>query len=392
MTPKNGRGRECGGPPPSRDPSWDDVDYYEYDDSSDRRPQFQLVYHDVIRDLKFIDPVFRSQTFQSLVKKSAITREELFLKLHALIGSSEFQLNQLSDFDIKEIDGGEFLSCYTVEIPKASLFQIRSLRGNLMTGRGLVSKASNDRMYIWNSMPTRGEVRVYIHPPRMNIDPRFEKKYFDVQPDQLTVFSVTAKEFIRVGLPHGNCSDRNPFKREAGSSSEIPYSQDECVRLCCNAKLLERHNWVSMKCPPLDDMSCWVDEDSKQEPDDPSNEKRGSHVKRYCNYTTTEESGKRVVQTVGAVPPWRVDFIGHEENCPCHPPCTEVQYEVSSSARMSPFQGKTTKFFKKMFVMEEEVSVREEEYACHYKTSAIVCQLWISAWNPIESGFNPSSF
>ena len=179
--------------PPPRNPSKDDVDYYEYDDSSDRRPQFQLVYHDVVRDLKFIDPVFRSRTFQSRVKKSAITREELFLKLHALIGSNELKLHRFSDFDIKQIDGGEFLSCYTVEIPKAFLFQIRSLRGNLMTGKGLTSKASNDKMYIWNSMPTRGEVRVYIHPPGMNMNPRFEKKYFDVQPDQLTVFSVAAR-------------------------------------------------------------------------------------------------------------------------------------------------------------------------------------------------------
>ena len=118
------------------------------------------------------------------------------------------------------------------------------------------------------------------------------------------------------------------------------------MKLACRAKkILERDRKVSLLHPPLEGMHCWVDENGTME------ERFGSIVKRWCNYTALEtDSGHpgKVITIEASLHLDEMDSTG----CPCYPPCNETEYDVSVNSILNPFKSKPDYWFTRFFERE----------------------------------------
>ena len=178
------------------------------------------------------------------------------------------------------------------------------MQGYILAGYGMVPNMSNESDYLLGLLPKDEGYRVYVQPVGVRIDPNEERKYFDVQPNHDAEFLISAvREFVRVGLPHGNCSEINPFTSEEGVRSV--YRQEDCENLCRTKKLFDEGK-VSMYNPPLSDMHCWVSVNNSTENDSCS-------MKRFCVDSTHSTANGEPVEADDEH--YSIDL----EDCPCHP-------------------------------------------------------------------------
>ena len=274
---------------------------------------------------------FRSKEFKSLVEKSAIPKEEVFVSLSGRLANTSRGDVVQGLFKVYEINGGQFFNCVTVEPLERYIDQIKEMQGTILAGYGMVPNMSNESDYLLGLLPKDEGYRVYVQPVGVRIDPNEERKYFDVQPNHDAEFSISAvREFVRVGLPHGNCSKINPFTSNEGVRSV--YRQEDCESLCRTKKLFDVGK-VSMYNPPLGGMHCWVSVNNSVGNDSCSR-------KRFCVNSTHATANREPVEAVDEH--YSIDL----EDCPCHPPCNEIEYDVLMATKPRPVRDdKDFKFF-----------------------------------------------
>ena len=282
-------------------------------------------------------PVFRGARVNRFFEKSAIPREEFFVKLTANTKNKRTNDRSpidLADLNIQEVDGGQYLKCYTVNVPEQfEDIQTFTLEGTILSGNGMfpdMEGVDNGGEYFWKYIP-RGTVRIFVHQSGMEINPRSDLDYVDVFPGQNAELSVKVRKNIRAAQPHGNCSHTNPFRH----NDEIVYRQKECIDMCHNNQIVEQIKSVLIDYPPLDGMTCWEDIDEY-------NKRPYRFVDEYwmmkyavnlCNYTSKDVDGQSTNITVTPLYGWPDNFFFDIQNCACYPPCNDIEYDLTANIR-----------------------------------------------------------
>ena len=291
---------------------------FEQDTFFDIHSDLKMVLNNFEEELS-IHPAYRSVEYNSFVDKSSISKEEAMVVLFGRF-SNETAFHPLPELlRLEEIPGGKFFKCFTVNPLDEYKYPIEEIQAGVMDGVGMVPDMSKHWDYIWRRQSRNGGYRVYVHPIGFKVNPDTEKRYFEVEPGQDVNISINAvEEFVRIGSPHGNCSDRNPYASTGIGEPEVAYQQEECVNQCWMKKLLERDDLISMRLPPLGDMHCWVE----------------AGRARRCNYTTTVNGQP----TNATIRPKLFRPSVDLSTCPCYRPCVDIEYAVSTTSKPRPFR------------------------------------------------------
>ena len=283
-------------------------------------------------------PGFRSGKVRKYFEKFAIPEEEFFVELRAKATDERIDLRtqiELADLDIQEVDGGQYLKCYTVTLPKQSEdMQPLTLEGTILSGNGMFPDMTDvpngDEYFWWRNRPLRGTVRIFVHQSGVKINPRSDIGYIDVLPGKHAALSFKVKKNIRVGQPHGNCSNRNPFRQE----DSIVYRKKECIDMCHNSQIVDQYQSVFVDYPILDGMICWedIDEFNRHEAYKIVDELwMMKYAVNLCNYTSKDVDGQSRNVTVRPVYGWPDNFSFEVKQCSCYPPCDDTEYEVTAN-------------------------------------------------------------
>ena len=304
-------------------------------------------------DPYMIYPAFHSVEYKSSVEKSSIPEDEVFIYLYIKLSDGSFL--QYSELSIEAVHGSQFMKCFTVSTPVEFRHRAVSLHGAILSGSGMVPDMVNQSEYLWkNQCKDEGTV-IFIHQPGIRIDPIADHKYFELQNNQHVKLIVNVKEFFRVGPPHGKCSNSNPFTQK--TSPKAPYQQLECENLYRVKKLVEANGIISMGNPAMEGMTCWLDVNGEKR------RRNGYYyVKRWCNYTVRGTDGDHPpeVNTIEAVSnPFLVDLT----DCPCHPPCNEIDYDITVNSRLDPFKAYPDYWFQEMFGQARQVGNQQSKKA-----------------------------
>nr|URS64682.1 FMRFamide-gated sodium channel 1 [Malacoceros fuliginosus] len=201
----------------------------------------------------------------------------------------------------------------------------------LLSGSGMLDKNDEIRMlpglHEWRSAVSASEgVRVVIHPPSTTPYPFTEG--YDVPPGFSASFGIHPRRNIRIGPPHGNCSDKNPF----GDGTER-YRLMACQKMCMQHYIVETCGCADVGLPklPLQANISWCRDDDNF-PDE-------------CMFTASEECLQLLMQLHNRIKCARsikskiTKNTTAMEACNCFPPCDEVSYDVSYSLSKWPSAG-----------------------------------------------------
>ena len=300
----------------------------------------------IVYDATWIDASFHSLELQTYINRSAITKEEAFMKLDLMSATSHSSLTKIDLQMVKEIPGGEFLKCFTVPVGIYTDRVDLAIDGYLLTGSGMIPDMSGESEYPWRDVLSEEGAIVYIHPPGVKINPTHDTQYYNLQPNHEYNFFVNAKQHIRLGNPYGQCSSRDPFVQIWQTRLDVPYRQQDCELSCLAKKILDKTGNVSMWLPPLDGMRCWLDENGTLVLQT-LEERNVIHVRRWCNYSTLETDSGHAgeVNTTQA----SFDWLDEVDYCPCYPPCNGTEYDVSVTSRPNPFRYNPDAWFDFLF-------------------------------------------
>ena len=201
----------------------------------------------------------------------------------------------------------------------------------VLSGSGMLDKNDGIRMlpglHEWSSAVSASEgVRVVIHPP--NTQPYPFTEGYDVPPGFSASFGIRPRINIRIGPPHGNCSQLNPF--DATSSR---YRLMACQKMCLQHMVVNSCNCSDTGLPHLSEhahvLPCRDD----------------SHIPRECMNSNSSEcldemfKVHRKIQCARSKKASITKNASAIEKCGCFPPCDEVSYDVSYSLSKWPASG-----------------------------------------------------
>ena len=317
-------------------------------EKKERLPNNETTKNNIKADMKLVDslyydiyavyPMFHSVEFQSMVRPSAISKEEAFIYL--LAEFSNGTRVEYKDLDIKEVPGAHCLKCFAVSFAKYDNRIVR-FEGHLLTGSGMIPDMSNEFDYLLKDLVHAAGAMVFIHQSGVRIDPIKDSKYYILQPNQLNQFFINAKQSVRIGHPHRKCSTSDPFVRSRQKRLDVPYRQLDCKNSCMAKKILERDGKVSMRHPPLEGMQCWLDENGELAT-------KERHVKRWCNYPDLETGNGHPEKVITLEAGLWLDDV-NDTGCPCFPPCHGIDYDVFLNTWSNPFNGIPNMWFNFLF-------------------------------------------
>ena len=209
--------------------------------------------------LNFIHPTFLSRESNTFLERYYVSKDKFFVSVESRSEERSSGSELTHPLDVDEVAGGQFFRCFKVQMPnkdegKEGKYK---LTGGILSGNGsdLDMTFKKKSRYPWR-YHERGPVRVFFHQQGTVVDPQTNPNYFDIHPGTEVRFSVKAKRTIRVSLPHGNCSNYNPYLRD----KTLVYQQSNCMDLCYNDQLLRRKKIVSANYPMLESLDCWEGE------------------------------------------------------------------------------------------------------------------------------------
>ena len=280
--------------------------------------------------------VFSRTTFSANIPEEVITLAAV--QLEGFVVNCHYaghRCNKSRDF-LKFFDPYYF-NCFTYEAPSPGEMDDSLSEGIengwssiLLSGSGMLDKNEEIRMlpglHEWRSAVSASEgVRVVIHPPHTEPYPFTEG--YDVPPGFSASFGIKPRRNIRIGPPHGNCSDRNPF-----DPSSVRYRLMSCQKMCLQHYIIETCNCTDVGLPRFHKSEvplCRSDADFPDSCYENSTEEclhalLDMHKRIRCVRTTKAKISKNTTAM---------------EACQCFPPCDEVAYDVSYSLSKWPASG-----------------------------------------------------
>lgn len=242
------------------------------------------------------------------------------------------------DEDFKYLFDPYYYNCFTYEAPTTKGADSTLAEGlengwstTVLTGSGMLDRNEDIRMIPGTQehlspMSSSEGVRVVIHPP--NTEPYPHTEGFDVPPGYSVSFGVKAMQNIRIGAPHGNCSQINPF-----GVSDKKYRLISCQKMCLQTAIVNECGCRDIALPGYENY-----------PDKPfcNND---SMVADYCRLNATDEcyEGFRLVyERIICVKQTTVDVTRNASAinaCGCYPPCNEITYDVTYSLSKWPAES-----------------------------------------------------
>ena len=168
-------------------------------------------------------------------------------------------------------------------------------------------------------------VRVVIHPPDTEPFPFTEG--YDVPPGFSASFGIRPRKMIRIGQPHGNCSNANPFV-----SHQKRYRVMACQKMCLQSHVIKQCNCSDVSLPTMDSYDVLPCRNNKAFPDS-------------CMFNATEVCLQTLLELHERIQCARRTRDAAVRNntlmqeCQCYPPCDEVYYDVSYSLSKWPASG-----------------------------------------------------
>ena len=246
------------------------------------------------------------------------------------------ECNRTADFN--QFFDSYYYNCFTYVAPKTN-DQDSTLAEGLengwstvvLTGSGMLDQNDDLRMIPgtherFSPMASNEGVRVVIHPP--NTEPYPHTEGFDVAPGYSVSFGVRARQNIRIGAPHGNCSDRDPF----GTGGE-DYRLISCQKKCLQRAIIKTCGCKDIHLPGHDNLT-----DVRYCTDD-------TDIPERCRLLGTDECLEALMRLYGRVLCVR-DLTSRmtrnatfSRNCGCYPPCHELSYDITYSLSRWPAES-----------------------------------------------------
>ena len=230
-----------------------------------------------------------------------------------------------------------YYNCFTYNAPEPE--DVESTLGEglengwstiVLTGSGMVVKNKDIRLIPgsherFSPMASSEGVRLVIHPP--NTEPFPHTEGFDVPPGHSVSFGVKARVNVRVGPPHGNCSDRSSLGNATGR-----YRLIACQKICIQKEIVSRCGCADISLPDHDQKGvslCSSDKDIPSECRLNASDECFSALKRvYDRITCVRNIKAKMARNVTAM-----------RQCGCYPSCHEVSYDVTYSLSKWPAPG-----------------------------------------------------
>ncbi len=230
-----------------------------------------------------------------------------------------------------------YYNCYTYNAPP-SLKDETLAEGlengwstTVLTGSGMLEKNEEIRLIpgsheYMSPMSSSEGVRVVIHPANTTPFPHTEG--FDVPPGYSVTFGVKARQNVRIGPPHGNCSDKNPFGGE-----DSVYRLITCQKHCLQQTVVNECGCKDISLPGQNlypNVSYCSDDDII--PTDcrlsATQECFDALDKVYENFVCNREVIARTQRNAKVM-----------KDCGCYPACNETTYDVSYSLSRWPAES-----------------------------------------------------
>ena len=202
----------------------------------------------------------------------------------------------------------------------------------VLSGGGMITRNEEVRIipgtHEWFSPMASSEgVRVLIHPPHTQPFPHAEG--FDVPPGFSASFAVKPRQNIRIGPPHGNCTNSNPFGDDNGQ-----YRSLSCQKKCTQEAIIKNCGCQDISLPRLtgnysDVVFCADDTNissncSASATPDCFDGLKSVHAKIICVRNIKAKMAKNATAML---------------ECDCYPACQETLYDVTYSLSKWPAQG-----------------------------------------------------
>ena len=296
-------------------------------------------------------PMFRRndtdfQVFQTVLTRTLIaTNIERKLVSEAGVPFKEFivtcrfgghNCNRTSDFF--PFFDSYYYNCFTYESTYGDPMESTLAEGlengwstTVLTGSGMLAQNDEIRMipgtheYL-SPMSSSEGVRVVIHPP--NTEPYPHTEGFDVPPGYSVSFGVKARQNIRIGPPHGNCSNRNPLGDHGHQ-----YRLISCQKMCLQRTIVKLCGCVDIALPGHANFPtqhfCTSDHE----------------IPSTCRLEATDEcfeSLYKVYERLQCVKNVTVAVTRNAtatKGCGCYPPCNEITYDVTYSLSKWPAES-----------------------------------------------------
>lgn len=194
----------------------------------------------------------------------------------------------------------------------------------VLTGSGMLDRNPKVRVipgsHEWLSPISGSEgVRVVLHPPGTQPYPHTEG--YDVAPGFSASFGIRARENVRIGPPHGNCST-------APSDTDSSYRMLACQKFCLQAAVVAECACVDITLPGQDQ---YLANGHHYCSDD-------STVPQTCSFNFTPACKNALMQVYSRyVCARNVNIQKMHANakfsreCGCYPACYELNYDVTYS-------------------------------------------------------------
>lgn len=206
----------------------------------------------------------------------------------------------------------------------------------VLTGSGMLTRNPVPHympgLYDTGSATAGGDgVRVIVHPPDVLPFPLAEG--FDVPPGFSASIGIRPRRNVRIGPPHGDCIDENPFEHEAPVKSKHPYRQLSCQQLCVQQIVIDKCGCYDETLPIMD-----------MDPNIPTC-RSIAHLPAYCQVRDEPECFEALL-----VQYRRINCSRHIRDevrasraamlkCGCRAACNEILYDVSYSVSAWPARG-----------------------------------------------------
>ena len=279
----------------------------------------------------FSRTTFSANIPRDIIKTAAVSLDELIVHCHYASRRCNVTRDFLRFFD------PYYFNCFTYNAPNALENDDSMSEGIengwssvVMSGTGMLDKNTEPRMLpgineYRSAVASSEGVRVVIHPP--NTEPFPFTEGYDVPPGFSASFGIRPRRNIRIGPPHGNCSQDNPF----GDGSQR-YRLMACQKMCMQSFVIKYCNCSDVSLPTLPNKDVPLCRNDSGLPD-------------RCMYNATKDCldnllnlHKRIKCAKGVRGKFGKNATALQA-CKCFPPCDEVAYDVSYSLSKWPAEG-----------------------------------------------------
>ncbi len=297
-------------------------------------PEYQTKYAVVFQEI-FSRTTFSSNIPEDIIAEAAVQLEEFVVNCY-FAGTP---CNRTQEF-VRFFDPYYF-NCFTYTNPSSKDGEIFSLSEGIengwssviLTGSGMLDNNSEIRIVpglheSQSAVAASEGIRVVIHPPGTKPFPFTEG--YDVPPGFSASFGIRPLRNLRIGPPHGNCTDTNPFDVESKETTH--YRGISCQKMCLQSHVIEKCGCHDASLPSLPHMNV-------------SSCRKSDIVPDSCIKNATEECLQVLLKLHRKIECARNtrNLVNRNttlmQACQCYPPCDEVQFDVSYSLSKWPASG-----------------------------------------------------